>query len=282
MSLLNPFTKKNIGKEIHLDVEKRIKIWEEYLNSYIKKYKLAKGLLNSTNPIELVQEIETFIPRELVDIERERKNEKELLRDLIKITSNTWSNQVHDLKGVIKEEKDSRSIIEILKRLSELLKIQLHTIEKIKQKPENIKNYLDHLYKLIVTVEFNLNSLFRDMLEREELKDIRELVYKIIRGERIAQEIESEEQKLYKVFRRIMGEESSHDLRQLAHIIYEELLNMVDFANDMSAGQKLHRLVNNDEVLINIIRKYHPRYSEKKIKAIVRAFRYVFEHGHIP
>ncbi len=281
MSLLNPFANKNLGKEISLDVGKRIKILEEYLNSYIRKYKLTKGLLESTDPIELVQEIETFIPRELVDIEGERKNEKELLRDLIKITSNTWSNRVYDLEVVIKEEKDSESIIEILKRLSELLKTELHTIEIIKQKPKNIKDYLRYLYTLIVTVEFNLNSLFRDMLERDELKDIRGLVYKIIRGEHIAQEIKSEEQKLYELFRRIMGEESSHDLRQLAYIIYEELLEMVDFANDMSAGQKLHRLVNNDKVLINIIRKYHPRYSEKKIKAIVRAFRYVFEHGNI-
>ena len=281
MSLLNPFANKNLGKEISLDVGKRIKILEEYLNSYIKKYKLAKGLLESTDPIKLVQEIETFIPRELVDIEGERKNEKELLRDLIKITSNTWSNRVYDLEVVIKEEKDSESIIEILKRLSELLKTELHTIEIIKQKPKNIKDYLRYLYTLIVTVEFNLNSLFRNMLERDELKDIQKLVYKIIRGEHIAQEIKSEEQKLYELFRRIMGEESSHDLRQLAYIIYEELLDMVDFANDMSAGQKLHHLVNNDKVLINIIRKYHPRYSEKKIKAIAMAFRYVFEHGNI-
>ncbi len=283
MGLLNYLfkNKESIAKEIGIDAETRIKIWKEYLDSYGKKCSLAENLFKSADSTQLVQDIEILIPKELVDIEKEEKNEKEILKDFKILTSTKWSNQIVDLKDMIIEEKEAESIYEILKRLFELLKAELHAIKIIKQNPKKDKDYSHYLYKLIVTAEFNLNTLFRHVLVKEKYKDAQELVHKIIRGEHISKEIEAEEKKLVKKFRAIMGEESSHELRQLAHIIYEELLSMVDFANDMSAGQKLSELVNNDKTLSDIIRKCHPRFSKEKIQSIIKAFRWVFEHGAV-
>ena len=43
MGLLNDiFPKEDIAKEISKDVEKRIKIWNEYLETYLKKEKLDR------------------------------------------------------------------------------------------------------------------------------------------------------------------------------------------------------------------------------------------------
>lgn len=284
MGLLNYLfkDKEDIAKEIGIDAETRIKVWKEYLDSYDKKYGLAANLLKSAGSMQIVQDIEILIPKELVDIEKEKKNEKEILKDFKMLTSTKWSNRIVDLKDVIIDEKESESIYEILKRLFRLLKTELHTIKIIKQNPKKYEDYSHYLCVLIITAEFKINTLFGHILVKEKHKDTQELVHKIIRGEHISKEIETEERKLVKKFRAIMGEESHHELRQLAHIIYEELLKyMVHFANDMPAEQRLSEFVNNDKILSDIIRKYHPRFSKEKIQAIIKAFRWVFEHGNI-
>lgn len=283
MGLLNHI--ESCAEEIGADAETRIRIWKNYLDTYIKKHDLAVGLLKSTDPIKLANDIELLIPKELVDIEMEEKNEKEILRDLRKITSKKWFSEFFHLKEVFLEEKEVKSIYAIFKKISDVLKAELHTIKLIRQNPDKINDYLGHLYRLIVVIEFELTSLFRHTIFRhgvsENILKIRELVLKIIRGEHIAQEIESEEEQTFKKFRKIMGEESHHELRQLAHDIFNELFEQVDFGSDTSAGEKLRKLANDDALIKKIIIRNHPHYPEEKVKAIIKAFKYVFEHGNI-
>ena len=287
MGLLNNlFPKEDIAKEISKNVEKRIKIWNEYLETYLKKEKLAKELLKSPNYKQIIKDIETLIPKELMDMEKEEKNEKELLKDFKRLTSVKWGNQVFDLKEIIQQERDVQSIYSILEKLSELLKAEINIIKVINKNPEKIGDYLDYLYKMIVSQEFNLNTLFRHRLVRVEFKETQELVHKIIRGEKILHEIETDEEKFSReIFKEMAKDESKSKYRKLGEDIFSELAEMagapLSKSEDILEGiERMEGFMANDKIIYNIIRKLRPKYDDAKIKIVITVFRKAYNLDH--
>lgn len=314
MGLLNHLFggKKGIARELILDTEKRIHLWQQHIADYPKREALAKhfsfanvdSALKNINTLEdVLAQLEELVSKDLVEIEEEERTDEEILADLVRLTSRESSHESEQWHASLVEEFDKPKIVlKILKKVHDVLVLELHTMRRIRQRRGNTKELLLFLFRLIFHQEaFLYNALNQKSVYEEVSKIVRAVLFE----EKLKKEVQSDEDKFIRAMVEIMGnEESKHRYRKIGEEIFIELAELAGAPlsrdEDITDGlarmkslmtdeelmaaliKQIEQLMMNEGGLFSIIRKLLPRskYSDEKVLWVMKAFRKSYDLGH--
>ena len=299
MGLLNQIfgSNKDIVNELKLDFDKRLKLWEEHLANFPQREKLVKffssgnidkALADDTGLENILSQLESLLSPELISIGEEEKIDKEILSDLQKLKETGHIEYLNS--DFLREKQKQQFLIQIFKEIHDVLIVELHLINLIRRKPENIKEILNKLFRLVFFNESHLYNLFRGQFTSKDKANLTESINKISRAvllqEDFKEEIETDKDKFVKDLVERMGDdESKHSYRVLGEDIYSDLVEMaggpLSKGEDITEGiKRLEKLMEDDKVLIGIIKKNKPSYNKDKIDSVMKAFRESYDLGH--
>lgn len=302
MGLLNNLfgDRSSIAREIRLDSQKRLQLWQEHLVNYSKRERLSSSfsfanvdaaLQNFDGLIVVLGEIERLIDLDVIDIVGEEKAESEILADLIRLVGHSRDyEQLHE--SVLEEENTQQALLAIFQRIYEVLRAELHAIKLIKQKPGNVRELLLLLFQLVFQREAILYRRFNPASFRDKL--LADKVGRIANAILLEQEFKEEANADENAFVRRMvtgmgNAESRNRFRVLAESIHDELLERIGApwrtADEFERGFKeFEELIGNDASMVGIIAevigKRHLRYRQEDIPIILKAFRQSYDRGH--
>lgn len=287
--------KKDIAKELVMDDNKRLALWNKYISIYTTKDLLSRAFsfTNIDRAVrdfeatkQVLEKIESLISPELVNINDEEKLDAEILADLERLKSTA------EIEGItwtlVYEKKKQVALLAVFREIHDLLKTELHLIQLIRQKPSNVKELLLRLFKLIIHNEALLCKPFikEFYFDKSAHARIAKLAEAVILEEEIKEEIETDEEKFVKEMVKKMGlEESKHRYRKLAEDIYYELAERagapLGMKGDIIKGiERLEKLMKDDACMLSIVKKLRPKYDDVKIQAVILAFRKAYDLGH--
>ncbi len=291
--------KKRIAEELKLDEKKRLVLWKKHIQNYPKKEELSRyfsfrdidNALKDINALDnVMRQIESLILQELVNIKDEEKTDKEILADLGRLTSEQSKNETNGLNVTIEDEYyKQKALLKLFKKIHEVLKLELHAINAIKKHPENMRELLLYLFRLIFHQEAYLYHIYlKKSSDRSLDEEINKITRAILLEQEFKKEVQSAEDRFVRSVVEIMGvegsEETKHHYRKLAESIYFRLAEMAGAPikiGDITKGiERLERLMRNDGVMFEIIKKERPKYSNEKILWIIKAFRKAYSEGH--
>lgn len=299
MGLLNLLfgSKKGIAKELVIDDNKRMALWNEHLANYELREKLSKhfnkgnvdkALQNFKATDKVLSQIEALISPELVNIADEEKEGQKILTDLKR------------LKGISEIEKLSETVVSVKQKQSALLKLfheifgvlkaELHLIRLIRKKPKNVRDLLLRLFEIIFHREDRLYMVFREQYFFEENKHIHANIVRIARAiileEEIKEEMETDEEKFAReIVKQMVPDESKRRYRKLGEDIFLKLAEMAGApmpgGEDITEGiKRMEGLMKNDEIMYKIVKKLRPKYEDTKIRGVILAFCKAYDLGH--
>ena len=298
MGLLNHLfgNKKSIAKELVMDDNKRMNLWRKHISNYYKREALCKHFSfgNIDNALKyfettkkVLDQIESLISSELINIKEEDKDDKEILADLESLRSDA---EIDDLLGILVEEKQKQTaLLSLFKEIHDTLLVELYMIRLIRKKPFNVKEILLKLFTLINNREFMLYKVFNKEYFSNENKEshakIVQFARAIILGQELKEEIETDEEKFAKDMLRLMAPgESKKGYRKLGENIFSLLDNAAEVplkGEGILIGiKKMERLMKDDEFIYKLIKKLKPRFDDTKIRAAIIAFRKAYDFGH--
>src|SRR3989344_2868207 len=290
--------KKAIPPELDMDEKRRLELWKEHLKGYTRREELSRQF-NYANAEktsqdfgkldQLLDEIESLIDEDFINIKDEEKNEEEILSDIGEL------NDIHANRALAEylayELKKSRAIAEIFKELHKLLKAELHLIKLIRKKmkdgSEISKEMLLNLFILIFQSESPFCKVFdRNMhSDNGKHKVISQIAQQFLLEKEIKDRIETAEEKFARLcVKENLDDEPKNAYQKLAEDIVYELLEEVgtpieDVDRWDEEMKRFIGLARDDKVLYGIIKKLRPKYSEDKIKAAIGGFRIAIEDG---
>jgi len=299
MSLLKHLfgSKKAIAKELVMDDNKRMALWNEHVANFASREKLSKHF-NFRNVDEALQDfeatdrvlrkIEGLISSELVNIAHEEKTDEEILVDLKHLKS---MHEIENLSDAVVSVKQKQSgLLKLFHEILSVLKAELHLIRLIRKKPKNVKDLLLRLFELIFHHEARLYMVFRKEHFREESHHIHEYIVKIARAvileEEVKEEMETDEEKFVReMIEQMAPDESRRRYRQLAEDIFDMLAEMAGApmprGEDITEGiKRMEGFMKNDKIMYKIVKKLRPKYDDTKIRGVILAFRKAYNLGH--
>lgn len=293
--------RKATAKELRLDAKKRIKLWEEHMKNYKEREELSKrfNFGNVDNALkdlkaldELLKQIEGLISEDVITIESEERTDEEILFDLKALTSKKKVDEFYKLReSTATQSKREHLILKLFNEIHYTLMLELRTIRRLmeEKKPKKMKDMLTYLFRLIFHNEAPLYTTFMKQSydDHSFFKEVDRIAKAILLEEKIEEKIESEEQKFINRMVKIVGtEDSKHHLRIAAEEIYQSVLLEAGapFSHDEEFEEIIERInqtANDDRILYTIIKKEFPKYSEEKIKQVMKAFKRSFNLGHL-
>jgi hypothetical protein len=299
MGLLNHLfgNRKSRGKEIILDNKKIIALWNRYLSSFSAKEELSKNFsfknidetLKSQGLFyKTLDGIQQFISEEFIEITAEKRKDDEILFDLERLSDSKSISEANSLAGeIVYEKQKQKKIILLLTRIHDALKLELHAIGLLRKNPGNARNTALQLFRLIFNYEAMLIKAFRKEFFNDQSahREIQAIVKAVILEQDLKEELESDEDKFANEMVQKMHEDSKHHYRKLGENIYYDLAEMagapLGVGGDVLAGiARLEKLMRNDKIMFDIIRKRKPKFGEREIKAAIVAFRKAYNLGH--
>ena len=294
--------KKSIAKESKYDAEKLANLLEKNFENYPEKRSIARKfskdvidstLLNVNAVFEALTKMEGLISKELVNIDEEERDEKEVLADLEIMISSKSREEIFKLNDqIVLELEKQAAFVKLFAKIHDALKLELHVIRIVLKNPKNIKELLINLFSLVYNREDDLYTIFmrKSFGKDEDFQKIKNIANKFILEARIEKEIQSEEDKFIgSMVKAMSNEESKHRYRILGEDIFDMLLEEAgapwSTGNEFEKGFKLFdELVQNDKTLYDIINKIiksrHLKYTDAQIPLIMKAFRKSFDLGH--
>ncbi len=271
MGLLNRLfgSKKRVVEEVIRDIEQITRLWADYIRTYDKKVVLIRRFdesnLSVAEKLSILEEIESLISRELVDISEDKKTKKEILADLKSLVSKNELRRLEGLKDVVywKEQGWNESVQKLLKKLLKVLQTELQVIRLIKANPERNLEAVDvQLYELIYTTESKIYYSF-SCAEENMARRVSDSVHKVLAGEKQSKSLMP---KLTKPTKPIIA------IKSLTRPVYEEILELT------KEEGKLDELISDEKQVTEIILEHYPRAKKEKIQSIINAVRYFYEN----
>jgi hypothetical protein len=300
MGLLNHLfgNAKGTIKELAMDEGKRMELWKQHVaNSELRdsisrhfNYKnVDAAVLNFDETLKVLEQIESSISPELITIDEEFKVDKETLEELKYLEILCHVDGIKETFGSLK--KKEKILIELFQKIYKCLMAELHLIRLIKKKPDNVRELLLELFELLYHLEGRLYKVFRDKYYADENARIHSDITRITRAiflqEKIKQEKETDDEKFARELRREMTQpESTHRYRKLGESILEKIAEIAGspFSKEadeyMSGLKKMERLIEDDKLMHDLVRKLKPKYGVMKIKLVVDAFRSAYTYQH--
>jgi len=299
MGLLNHIfgSKKGIAKELVMDDNKRMALWDEHLSNFLIREQLSKsfnyGNVDKTwqdfeTTDKLLEQIEGLISPELVNIANEEKTSAEILADLKLLKTNPEIEELSDTIVSVKQREDA--LRKLFQEIFYVLKAELHLIRLIRTRPSDSRNLLTRLFEIIFHQEARLYKIFREKDFFEENKHIHAEIIRIARAimleEEVKEEMETDEEKFAEeIIEQMVPDESKRRYRELGENIFIELAEIAGApmprGEDITEGiKRMEGLMRNDETMRRIVKKLRPKYDETKIRAVILAFRKAYNLGH--
>ena len=310
MGLLNHLfgNKKSIAKELAVDENKRIALWEDHLSNYNHREELVrpfsfgnadKTLEDFGDTLRKLKELEESISSELINIRDEEPLEEEILADLKKLKDPNASNQLSLV--VIEETRKQAALLSLFQEIHDVLRAELHAIALAKKKineeaePSSIKPLLTRLFELVYQNEDRLYRAFEK--EKPSYEEVIKITKAILLQEELKEELETDEEKFARQMIKQMAladDGSWHEYRELGRDIFFALasatgIEFIAAPDDMRVMDesdmdglivKMEDIIDDDSILHKIIKKLKPKYNDNKIKVVILAFRGAYEMGH--
>ncbi|MBN2052232.1 hypothetical protein JW756_01900 [Candidatus Woesearchaeota archaeon] len=294
--------KKTLGNEILTDENKknRINTFDEYVSSFEIKEELAKNFSFKNIDLTLkspelfnrvLNQIAALITEELAETKNEEKLDREIFSDLKRINSEKSKMELADMtRKIAYGRQKQEAIIESLRKIHSILILELHTITLMRKKPANLKEVALHFFELMFFREAALVKVFQAKSFLEENAETHKMILSIAKAvileEELEEEIIREEDKFADEMVEKMGfEDSKNHYRKLGEMIYFELIDLAgapfrESESLMNGVETFEKLVRDEQLLYNIIKKNRPKYPDAKIRVAVSAFKRACHLGH--
>ena len=205
MGLLNRFfeSPENLARDIKLDEDEILKVWDDYLDSFEKKSDAISNL-SSDNYTLHIRKIKDLLDLEIVDISEEEKDEKDVVRNLSAIEYLKKIRKIKTLKDSLGYAQTRyEHAYELLKGIYSILKSEMHLLKKISQSSRSVIRLIDIL-KSQLKLEGEIIS------QIEQIDKFGQLFLGLMTGERLINEIDVQRKKItsrvYDAFRGIIDE----------------------------------------------------------------------------
>ncbi|GEM_PF-2142635 len=285
-------------QSLKINSKKRRALWKKLLEEYPQKESLSKffkfdevdNAMKHPKELEItLNAIEALIDKELVHIDEEERTEIEIITDLKKLNSRENRNETENLNFILGEKSQKQeAILNLLKKIHEVLKLQLHTLKLIKTNPKNKRDLLLQLFTLIFHSEAMLYGKFTSTrIDEGTKKRIEEIIHAILNEEKYEEAASDvNEIILEKMIAQMRDDTSKNKYRKYAVKIYSNLAEICGAPlprdEELTLGiNKLDALIkNNENELLKIVKKNLPKKTTKEeVELIARAFKKAYEKG---
>jgi len=304
MGLLNHLFggKKGVAKELVMDDNKRMALWNEHLANYASREELSKhfnyGNIDKTlqdfnGTLEKLRQLEESISSELISVSDEEPLEKEIFGDLQRLRGTV---DIESLSRVIIEEKQKvQTLLSWFQEIHDVLRAELHLIQVIRKRIwldgiATVKNLLLRLFEIIFHHEARLYKVFREQYFVEENKHIHANIIRIARAiileEEVKEEMETDEEKFARrMVNQMAPGESIKRYRLLGEKIFYELADRagapMSRGEDITEGiKRMEGFMKDDDIMYKIVKELRPKYDDIKIRGVILAFRQAYNLGH--
>jgi len=298
MGLLNHLfgNKSSIARELALDGNKRMALWNKHLANWELReklsvqfnYKNVDAVVKNFNATkEILDKIAALIPPELVNIADEEKTDAEISEDLERLKGMREIESIYT--DIVLVQQKQALLRTLFREILNVLKAELHLIKLIKKKPTNLRELLLKLFMIIFHNEAQLYKIFREQCFSEEHKHVHPIIARIARAiileEKIVEEMETDEEKFARQMVKQMADESMHAYRKLGEDIFYELARLagapMGMGEDIVTGiARMEGHIRNDGIMYRIVKRLRPKYTDVKIRGVILAFRMAYGLGH--
>lgn len=298
MGLLNHLfgSRRAIARELGLDADARIKLWETHLENHRKREEISKffnrgnieNALNNPEQLEVVlKQLDDLISRDIIDIEGEEKLEDEILLDIKLLVE---SDEIRALNRAIAEEpKKQEKLKELFRKIHNMLLLELHIIKRLRQGALKKRELLHGLFNLVFYNEAELYALFREELYFKESRDLFGTIKNISRSILLEQEFDESkiaaETEFINMAIKRMGPNSRHSFRKLGEDIFRQLMQIAEdrMEPDYDLGHivtEMERLMYDDNLMMQLLiqSKDRLKLSEEETMWTIKAFRKAYGH----
>lgn len=279
MGLLNDFfsSAEKTAKEMKLDNDAILKIWNEYLQTVSKKKTVVYALRADKNINSNLQELKRILDIELSDISGEEKDEAEIIADLERIGSKEKINKVQRLKQCLGYAKtEYEHVFGLLQQLHSILQAQMNLVDKLLAGPQDAETLISHINAQL--------GLEREVIKQiKEIKNFDALFSALIKGEHIIQQMTSREKLLYKRMKKLFV--SDVPIKGItsdwAAAVYDAIEGKVHEAEMVFPQGALHPYVDfefvNRPEFVDLVRETIQRLRQKEVsEEMINAFVHLF------
>ena len=311
--------KKSIAQDLAITNTRRMELWQEHLENYSRRreivwtihnkiYDPSKKIIttppfvkiryNESDFVEyapLLAELESLISPDIINLNEEVKSEKEIIDDVKDLTEMLKDIHENELGSLMKKLASGRikqqGLLQVFKKIYDLLQVELQLIKMIqKNPPKDIENF-NYLHTLIeeegkLYSPFKKGSYFTDTTINE---DIQRFTRAILLNEKIKEKVETAEEKFARKLARDFNPDNDSDSLSsygiLAEKIYSSLVKLAkkELAKDAAIEyvvMKVEDLMNNDAIMMDILKRLRPSFDDVKDRIVTTVFRNAFESGH--
>jgi len=284
MGLLNYFfsSTEATAKEMKLDNDAILRIWNEYLKTVSDKKAVVYALRANKNINSNLQELKRLLGLELSDISGEEKDEAEIIADLEKTGREEKINKVRRLKQCLGYAKTKyEHVFGLLQHLHSILQAQMHLVEKLLAGSQDPETLISH-----INAQLGLErEVIKQIKEIEAVEPFDALFSALIKGEHIIQQMTSREKLLYKRLKKLFV--SDVPIKGItsdwAAAVYDAIEDKIrEISADMAIPGSNHLYVDfefvNRPEFVDLVRETIQRLrqkevSEEMINAFVSLFR---------
>ncbi len=281
MGLLNYFfsSTEATAKEMKLDNDAILRIWNEYLKTVSDKKAVVYALRANKNINSNLQELKRLLGIELSDISGEEKDEAEIIADLEKTGREEKINKVRRLKQCLGYAKtEYEHVFGLLQHLHSILQAQMNLVDKLLAGSQDAETLISHSNAQL--------GLEREVIKQiKEIKNFDALFSALIKGEHIIQQMTSREKLLYKRLKKLFV--SDVPIKGItsdwAAAVYDAIEDKIrEISADMAIPGSNHLYVDfefvNRPEFVDLVRETIQRLrqkevSEEMITAFVSLFR---------
>ena len=284
MGLLNYFfsSTEATAKEMKLDNDAILRIWNEYLKTVSDKKAVVYALRANKNINSNLQELKRLLGLELSDISGEERDEAEIIADLEKTGHEEKINKVRRLKQCLGYAKTKyEHVFGLLQHLHSILQAQMHLVEKLLAGSQDPETLISH-----INAQLGLErEVIKQIKEIEAVEPFDALFSALIKGEHIIQQMTSREKLLYKRLKKLFV--SDVPIKGItsdwAAAVYDAIEDKIrEISADMAIPGSNHLYVDfefvNRPEFVDLVRETIQRLrqkevSEEMINAFVSLFR---------
>jgi hypothetical protein len=262
---------------------------------------MDEALANWKDTLAKLDELDKLAISDMVEISHEKKLEHEILADLAKLRH--WEH-IHKLaKDIHDAEKKEHLFRQIFNDLYHTLKAIRHLIALVKScEPEKFHPAVFRprmgactpdkrrvlLQQIFILVSHNLHCIHDAFIggEKEEHKKIRDVIIAIILEQKIIEKEWTEEEIFAaEMVRQMSPVEPRRAHRKLAENILTSLaenttIKSDDFEEVERGLSEITKKAEDDDLLDKLIKKFRPKWDDKKRKIAINAFKRALEMGH--
>jgi hypothetical protein len=298
------FGKRSAAKKLSLDSEEAWNLWQKHIQFYNERASIAsglqlsntKGIINKKNIItdtakidDILRRLQENVSEDIVTIKAEEHDEEAVYNDLQKCLHFEDVELFNFVNRLLTEKNKEQGLVKLFKHLYRVLCLEMHAIHALRNRfaagKVVVADDVHDVYSL-VCLEGKLLEPFKLYgPHHEEVSRISKLIFA---GEIVKKKIKKTEDDFVESMESMiaeMGGDEDKGLRALGMGIYGDILKRLgapfrDYDEFAPKIGELERLATDSGLIEKLVRKKRPKYSDEKVKLVVKAFIEAYSRGH--